>query len=110
MATRIDEFEETIASTATYLRGLWPQLDGLVIDIADAPAEAIHGDHIDRWWTTDDPPHITFYRLPIAQFFPARVPRDLDLQTFIRSCVYNAVAELLGRDPWELAPGHYHGL
>jgi lambda repressor-like predicted transcriptional regulator len=25
----------------------------------------------------------------------------------IESCVYRAVADLLGKDPWELAPGRY---
>jgi hypothetical protein len=27
---------------------------------------------------------------------------------YIESCVFRAVAELLGRDPWDLAPDRFH--
>ena len=36
--TRLDEFDFTIATTAAYLRGLWPELEGVVFEVAQGPA------------------------------------------------------------------------
>ena len=32
LRTRIEEFDVTVASTAAYLRGLWPELEGVVYE------------------------------------------------------------------------------
>jgi len=74
------------------------------------PAEAIHGDHIDRWKVWHDERRITFYRLPIVRFLRLQEGEDRDEKLLIESCVFRAVAELLDKDPWELAPGRYRHL
>lgn len=107
LRTRMGDFELTIATTASYLRSHWPELDGVVFEVAQAPAEAIHEDHIDRWKVFHDERRIIFYRLPIVRFLRVHEGEEHDERMLIESCVYRAVADLLGKDPWELAPGRY---
>ena len=108
--TRLDEFDFTVATTAAYLRGLWPELEGVVFEVAQGPAEAIHGDHVDRWKVVHDERRITFYRLPIVRFLRLQEGEDREEKLLVESCVFRAVAELLDKDPWELAPGRYRHL
>ena len=68
LRTRVDDFDMTVASTAAYLRGLWPELEGVTFQVAQGPAEAIHDDHVDRWRVYHDERRIVFYRLPIVRF------------------------------------------
>ncbi len=110
LRTRIDEFDLTVASTAAYLRGLWPELEGVSIQVADAPAEAMHDDHVDRWKVHHDERRIVFFRLPIVRFLRTQEGEEKDEKLLVESCVFRAVAEFLGRDPWELAPGRYRHL
>ncbi|MGR2753245.1 hypothetical protein [Agromyces arachidis] len=110
LRTRIEEFDVTVASTAAYLRGLWPDLEGVSFQVADAPAEAIHDDHVDRWRVHQDERRIVFFRLPIVRFLRTQEGEEKDERLLVESCVFRAVAEYLGRDPWELSPGRYRHL
>ncbi|QEO13511.1 hypothetical protein FLP10_03095 [Agromyces intestinalis] len=105
--TRLDDFDLTVASTATYLRGLWPELEGVVFEVAQGPEEAIHDDHIDRWKVYHDERRIVFFRLPIVRFIRVLEGEDREEKLVVESCVFRAVADLLGREPWELSPGRY---
>jgi hypothetical protein len=107
LRTRIEEFDVAVASTAAYLRGLWPDLEGVSFQVADAPAEAIHDDHVDRWKVYHDERRIVFFRLPIVRFLRTQEGEEKDEKLLVESCVFRAVADFLGRDPWELAPGRY---
>jgi len=75
--------------------------------IAQAPAEAIHDDHIDRWKVYPGPRQIVFFRLPMMLFLHTHNDNELEARSFVESCVLRAAAELLGREPWELAPDQY---
>ena len=108
--TRLDEFELTVATTAAYLRGLWPELEGVVFEVAQGPAEAIHVDHIDRWKVIHDERRIVFFRLPIVRFLRLQEGEEREEKLLIESCVFRAIAEFLDKDPWELAPGRYRHL
>ncbi|MRG60586.1 hypothetical protein GE115_12015 [Agromyces sp. CFH 90414] len=110
LRTRIDEFDLTIATTASYLRSLWPELEDAVFEVAQGPAEAIHDDHVDRWKVYHDERRIIFYRLPIVRFLRLQEGEERDEKLLVESCVYRAVADLLGKDPWELSPGRYRHL
>lgn len=109
LRTRITDFDQIIASTFGYLRGMWNELDGVRVEVAQAPAAAIHEDHIDRWKVDHEARSITFFRLPMVRFVSGTEPRPGESQMFIESCVFRAVGDLLGRDPWDLAPGRYRG-
>ncbi|QTX05243.1 hypothetical protein [Agromyces archimandritae] len=109
LRTRYDEFDLAVAAAANLLRDLIPELDGVVFEVAQAPAEAVHGDHIDRWHVSHDERRIVFYRLPIIRFLRKEEGEEIDERFVVESCVFRAVADLLGRDPWDLAPGRYRG-
>jgi hypothetical protein len=107
---RIDVFEMTVASTADFLKGLWPdELSDMRVQIAAAPSAALGFDEVQRWGV--DPAHkaITLYRVPIERLARLHRNDDLHRKLLVESCVFRAVAELLGRDPWDLSPGGRFG-
>ena len=44
------------------------------------------------------------YRLPIERLSHLHVDDEAHQRMYVESCVFKAVAELLGKDPWDLAP------
>ena len=76
-----------------------------MFQVAEAPAEAIHDDHVDRWKVHHDERRIVFFRLPIVRFLRLQEGEERDERLLVESCVFRAVADFLGRDPWELARG-----
>jgi len=105
---RIDFFDLTVASTADYLKGLWPaDLADVRFEIAAAPATALSDDEVERWVV--DPPTrtIVLFRIPIQRLSKLHRNDDLHRRLLVESCVFRAVAELLGKDPWDLAPERF---
>ena len=49
-------------------------------------------------------------RLPIERLSRLHRYDDLHKRMMVESCVFRAVAELLGKDPWDLAPGRFRRL
>ena len=81
LRTRSEFFDACIGSAVEYLRELWP----------------------------DDMAGIRFelYRLPIERLAHLHRDDEWHRRSFIESCVFRAVAELLGKDPWDIAPERY---
>ncbi|MET0853626.1 MAG: metallopeptidase family protein [Microterricola sp.] len=105
---RIDMFEQTILSTAEYLRGVWPaELSAVRFEVAAAPEQALHGDHIDRWSVDPQQGRIVFYRVPIQRMSKLHHNDDIHRRMMVESCVFRAVGDLLGKDPWDLAPDRF---
>lgn len=105
--TRIDMFDMTVASAAGYLRDLWPdELATTRFEVAAVPIESSQAG-VARWTVFPSQRRIVLYRLPIERL--ARLHRDDELhrRMVIESCVFRAVAELLGKDPWDLAPDRF---
>ena len=108
--SRIDSFDSAIASTAEYLRGIWPELEGVRFEVAAAPEEAIHGDHIDRFTVIIEERRIILYRIPIQRLSKLHRNDEFHQRMMVESCVFRAVAELVGKDPWDLDPDRFRGL
>ena len=110
LRSRIDLFDMTVASTAEYLRSVWPnELANVSFEVATMPFGRFgSADHVDRWAVTKT--RVILFRLPIERM--ARLHRDDEVhrRLAIESCVFRAVAELLGKDPWDLAPDRYRHL
>lgn len=107
LRTRAETFEGTVAETADYLRGLWPDdLAEVSFEIAGIP-RAVSGDGFDRWWVDPVARRVVLYRLPIERLTHAHVEDESHQRLHVEGCVFRAVAELLGRDPWDLAPDRY---
>ncbi len=108
LRTRNTIFEATVAATAEYLKELWPtELSGMRVEIAAMPADASGSGRLKRWDTHHAEHLIVLYRLPIERLARLHRNDDLHRRMLIESCVFHAVAELLGKDPWDLAPERF---
>ncbi len=106
--TRIDFFDMTVASTAEYIRGVWStELADVSFEIGALPYAAngrpgTTPDKVERWRI--DGNRIILYRVPIERLSHLHINDDTHRRMLIESCVFRAVAEFLGKDPWDLAP------
>lgn len=100
-------FEQTLASAAAYLKRLWPtELTDVRFEISPVAIEATSSG-VRRWRVYPDERRIVFYRVPMERLTRLHRRDDLHRRMFIESCVFRAVAELLGKDPWDLAPERF---
>jgi len=109
--SRAELFDLIVGSTAEYLRDIWPdELASATFEVAALPAEISSTNGIDRWHVDTAVRRVTLYRLPIERL--ARIQRGDETQRrmVVESCVFRAVAELLGKDPWDLAPERFRHL
>ena len=111
LRTRGDVFEQTVATTAEYLRDMWPEeLDDVTFEVAGLPSEVVPATGVPRWLTLAEERRVIFYRVPIERLARLHRPDELHRRMLIESCVFRAVAELLGKDPWDLAPDRFRHL
>ncbi|MHB1173094.1 MAG: metallopeptidase family protein [Lacisediminihabitans sp.] len=109
--TRADLFEMTVASTAEYLKDVWPdELATVSFEVAGLPSELGSTGGIDRWLVIAPERRVILYRLPIERLARLHRKDELHRRMMIESCVFRAVAELLGKDPWDLAPERFRHL
>ncbi|WP_374107320.1 metallopeptidase family protein [Cryobacterium sp. 1639] len=111
LRTRIDTFDMTIASTVDYLRMVWPaELSDVIFEVAPGPASVIPGVGVERFSVDARERRITLYRLPMQRLSRMHQVDELHQRMIVESCVFRAVAELLGKDPWDLAPDRFRRL
>lgn len=105
--TRVDFFDMVVSSTADYLRDIWPgELDTIRFEVAALP-DATRGPQLERWRVYPRERRIVLYRLPIQRLTRLHRNDDWHRRAVIESCVFRAVAELMGQDPWEIAPDRF---
>lgn len=98
----------TVASTAEYLKDVWPvELTGVSFEVAGLPAEQGGSVGLDRWRVFPAERRVVLYRLPIERLSRLHKYDELHRRMMVESCVFRAVAELIGKDPWDLAPDRY---
>ena len=108
LRTRIDLFDMTVASTVEYLRGVWPdELADVRFEIASGPGTVVPGVGVERWSVSSDQRRVVFYRLPIQRLTHLHRDDEMHQRMVIESCVFRGIAELLGKDPWDLAPDRF---
>jgi hypothetical protein len=101
--SRVETFYVTVAHTAQYLRSLWPtELEGVHFDVANSPLKHVDGEVVPRWHVDSARRRIVLYRLPIQRLSRLHKDDQLHRQMAIEGCVFAAVAELTGKEPWEL--------
>jgi hypothetical protein len=107
LRTRAEVFDATIAATAQYLKDLWPdELANTHFEVADLPA-ASDTSGVRRWLVIAPEHRIILFRLPIERLARLHRKDEFHRRMMIESCVFRAVAELLGKDPWDLAPDRF---
>lgn len=109
LRSRAETFDLIVADTAEYLRGVWPELADVSFEVADLPA-TIPGRDVSRWRVVSRERRVILYRLPIERLTKLHVNDELHLRMLVESCVFRAVGELLGKDPWDLAPDRFRHL
>ena len=108
LRTRVDFFDSCVASAVEYLRALWPaELATVRFDIASFPPGDMGPDGVDRWRIDPRAQRVVLYRVPIERLVKLHRDDDWHRRSYIESCVFRAVAELLGKDPWDIAPERY---
>jgi hypothetical protein len=108
LQNRIDFFDMTVASTADYLKGVWPEeLSNVHFEVAATPIGNSGEDGVDRWRVDAARRRIVLYRIPIQRLTKLHRDDEVHRRMYIERCVFRAVAELLGKDPWDLAPDRY---
>ena len=108
LRSRIDFFDASIASAVEYLRDLWPdEMSSVRFEVGAVPpgVPAPHG--VDRWRVDIPRRIVVLYRVPIERLAHLHKDDDWHRRSLIESCVFRAVAELLGKDPWDIAPERY---
>ena len=106
--TRRDLFETTVRASADYLVDLWPhELSALTIEVLPMPDQPEQVEGVARWRVVPQRSLVVLYRIPIERM--SRLHRDDDWhrRLMVESCVFRAVGELIGKDPWELAPDRF---
>lgn len=108
LRSRADTFETTVASTAEYLKDNWPtELASVAFEVAGLPADLGTSPTLDRWRVFVPERRVVLYRVPIERLSRLHRHDELHRRMMIESCVFRAVGELLGKDPWDLAPERF---
>ena len=98
----------TIASTVDYLRMVWPnELADVTFEVTPGPLDVVSGVGVERYAVDPRRRRITFYRLPIQRLSRLQRNDEFHQRMIIETCVFRGVAELLGKDPWDLAPDRF---
>ena len=101
----------TVASTAEYLKDMWPdELAAVTFEVAGLPSKVDAAGGVARWRVSAPERKIILFRLPIERLARLHRHDELHRRMLIESCVFRAVAELLGKDPWDLAPERFRHL
>jgi hypothetical protein len=67
----------------------------------------VPGVGVERWMVTPEMNRVVFYRLPIQRLSRLHENDEMHQRMMIETCVFRGVAELLGKDPWDLAPDRF---
>lgn len=106
--TRVLRFELAARSAIAVLkRHLGADLDGLRIGFTTAPQTDASGEHPMLYSVDQASRSIVLHRMPIQRASGLHVDDVDHRRMFIGHCVYLAVCEYLGREPWEVMPGRF---
>lgn len=104
---RVVRFENHVADAMNYLRAANPErLANVQVDIANVPKTLQHADGMDRWHV-EAPNRIILYRVAIDRLARLHCEDPVHYRMLVERCVLQAVAELLGSDPWDIAPERF---
>lgn len=110
LSSRETRFEDVAADAVDYVQAMWPvELRDVVFRWADMPPRAIASriEEVPEWQVDPVRRIVTIYRLPLQRLPRVHVDDAWHRQVAVEGAVFRAVAELLGRDPWEVAPDRW---
>ena len=105
---RGDDFTQVVAATVSYLKSQWPtELSTLRVEVWGMP-ESHDASRLPRWNLNREKRTIRIYRHPIERLTKLHRRDRWHKRVLIESVVFSAVADMLGTDPWQLAPDRFH--
>lgn len=103
---RIERFD-VIASTAMeFLRGAWPELREVRLEVAAMPMTDSE-DGIPMWHLDHSGGRIVLFRVPIERLLVPGHDDALHRRMAVESATFRAAAAYVGREPWDYG-GHEH--
>ena len=102
----LDSFASIVSTTCEFLRERWPEeLGDLQYRIQDAPILGANSKFVKRWSVRAETKTIVIYRLPILRLNQNQSSNPTEERVRIEHHVFEAAAELIGKEPWELIFG-----
>ena len=83
------------------------ELEKLRIEVVGMPATPVVT-RVPRWSIHPESRTIRIYRHPVERMTKLHKRDQWHRRVLVESVVFSAVAEMLGTDPWQLAPERYH--
>lgn len=106
--SRITRFEAYARSVVEYLQSVFPaELNGVQIGYQTVPTSQNGSERPLLYSVNRETKTIIMYRMPIQRSRGLHVDDEEHRRYFVEHCVYLAVCEYLGREPWELLPGRF---
>jgi len=107
-ASRAFRFEADARGAVELLQSHFPdELRGVRIGFQTAPSGSGESRFPLLYSVDRSARAILLYRMPIQRARVLHVNDDEHRRYFVEHCVYQAVCEYLGREPWELMPGRF---
>jgi hypothetical protein len=101
-------FETVVSQTVDFLRTAWPEeLAKLDYRLQDAPTVSDPAGEVARYSVNQKTFRITIYRLPIERMTHHRRTDRMDERFHIEQFVFQAAAELVGKNPDDLIPDQF---
>jgi hypothetical protein len=101
-------FVDVAKGVIRYLCDVQPvKMNGVRVDMASLPSGELADGRPRMWSVIPDEKRVIVYRLPIERMTKLHRDDDWHRRNNIESAVIEAIAELLGEDPYEFAPNRY---
>lgn len=106
--SRVKRFETDARAVVEFLQSAFPdELRDVQIGFQTVPIEQGKSERPLLYSVDRDARTIMMYRMPIQRSQVLHVNDEEHRRYFVEHCVYMAVCEYLGREPWELLPGRF---
>lgn len=107
--TRSHGFEQYVETAFEYLKGIWrDELSDVRWKVLDAPSISSYSYEVPRWRVDKDSKVIVIYRIPTERFGQQSRQGFVQERLKVEEQVFEAVADLLDVDPWDLIPDYYN--
>ena len=107
--TRSHGFEQYVETAVEYLKGTWEEdLAGLSWKVLDAPSISEYTSEVPRWRVDRETNTVVIYRIPTERFGTHSRQGAIEERLKVEEQVFEAIAELLDIDPWDLVPEYYN--
>lgn len=103
---RQETFDVISATALEFLRGAWPELRGVRLQVAAMPTRD-DPDGIPMWHLDRTGGRIVLFRVPIERLLVPGHDDAAHRRMAIEAATFRAAAEYVGRDPWEFGD-HFH--